>query len=860
MQCGKIHGNDFRNQHTFHAARGRIMRISSGMAGLVSVLRVGWANATRPNLRRLISLHTSRAVILLLAGSVPATTAAQPSPPAGPPIHVLWQFADIHVVVLGPNVVKINWTPLAGANKYFVQRNGEQISPNIQSNPAATAALSFTDNNAPANSTVTYSVIALVPGTIPSVDGTVQHGDRPHPSNAVTVVTPAPPPPPPPPPPAPVVTHHNDNGRTGVTRGERALSPESVSSPEFQKLFEFSVDGQVYGQPLFVPDVPGPDGIHRDLLVVVTEKNKLFVFDTLQLLHGSVVQPLFTFPLGTPLPFNFMAMGYTEHFLGIVVPKRVPATPSSDPAFYNISPSIGVTSTPVVDVAFHRVYLVAKVDLANGSGPLNVAFQLRGFDLSTQKEITGSPVTITGSVAGSGPGNTAGTITFNPSLHHQRAALLLSQGKIYVSFGSHQDTPVWHGWIMRYDQAALTQDAIWCSTPNGQGGSIWQAGGGPVADASGNLYVMTGNGENATDVDTTNSNFAQSFVKLDPNLKVLGSFTVPGAATQSADDVDLGSSGPVAIPGQNTLIGAGKDGKLVLIDRATTGMREMFQASLPEDGGHPSRTGLHHVHGVPVVWRSPEGRVLVYLWPERDHLRVFEYDTKTDKFASEVPIAMSQAEAPHGSFFYPSSMPGGALSLSVDETRLHRAVLWASHQTSQDALRANVPGTLRAFDAEDVTKELWNSEMNSMRDAVGLLGKYVPPTIAGGRVYLATFSDAVSVYGLKRWATFNRTDDPPSNLKQSGVFTRMITFENTGDTIWRKASFQLVPASAAANNWSVSSIQLPRDVNPGEWVQVTASFTAPSTAGQFAFSWRMSETGVSMFGEASPTELLSVNP
>lgn len=189
------------------------MRISSGIAGLVSVLRLGQASAPRANLRRSIFSHIPGLVILLLAGTVPWTTAAQT--PTGP--RPLWQFADIHVAVPGPNIVKIDWKPLAGANKYFVQRNGEQISPNIVSDPAATAALSFTDSNAPANSTLTYIVIALVPGTIPSTDGTVHTGELPHPSNAVTVNTPAltavlppppvsvavpvPPPPPPPPPP-----------------------------------------------------------------------------------------------------------------------------------------------------------------------------------------------------------------------------------------------------------------------------------------------------------------------------------------------------------------------------------------------------------------------------------------------------------------------------------------------------------------------------------------------------------------------------------------------------------------------------------------------------------------------------------
>jgi hypothetical protein len=174
------------------------MRISSGLAELVSVLRAGQANASRTNLRRLISSRIPSVVILLLAGSVSGTIEAQTPPEGRAPIPILWQFADIHVAVLGPNAVKIDWKPLAGANKYVVQRNGEQIGPEIQSDPAATAALSFTDNNAPANSTVTYVVIAQVPGTIHSIDGTAHTGELPHPSNAVTVVTPAPPPPPPP--------------------------------------------------------------------------------------------------------------------------------------------------------------------------------------------------------------------------------------------------------------------------------------------------------------------------------------------------------------------------------------------------------------------------------------------------------------------------------------------------------------------------------------------------------------------------------------------------------------------------------------------------------------------------------------
>ena len=359
---------------------------------------------------------------------------------------------------------------------------------------------------------------------------------------------------------------------------------------------------------------------------------------------------------------------------------------------------------------------------------------------------------------------------------------------------------------------------------------------------------MTGNGFTASDVGPVNH--AQSFVQLSPTLGELGWFTPPNAAAESADDVDLGSSGPVLIPGTTNLIGAGKDGMLFLLDQNTAlGMRQIFQASAPEDSNKPFRAGLHHVHGAPVVWRTSPSTVRVYLWPERDTLRVFSYSDTTATFSPTGASSMSTVQTPPGAGPYGTNMPGGILSLSADGNRHASGVLWASHEKSDDALTNVVSAIMRAFNAEDVTMELWNSEQVPARDSVGLFAKYVPPTVADGRVYLATFSNQIAVYGLRQWATSVSPASGPGTVNKGASFTFDVIFENTGITPWTTNGGFALTSTAA---FGPSSFALPRAViAPGEWATFPITLVAPNTAGTFAVSFQMTDA-IALFGETTP--------
>jgi hypothetical protein len=648
-----------------------------------------------------------------------------------------------------------------------------------------------------------------------------------------------------------VVTNRNNNGRTGATLGERALTVASVTSGEFRKIGAFPVQGQVYAQPLYVPHVPQPDGTVRNLLVVATMHDMLYVFDADAPLKspGTTPSPLMAYSLGTPLRFNYMSMALANFMLGegvLTIPNLAP----NDKAFYNIYPEIGITSTPVVDTMTMRVYAVAKVRTAAGV----VALQLWAFDLATHSVVAPSPVTLAATVPGTGAGSIGGILTFDPKFQHQRASLLLSRGSVYIGFGSHQDTPPFHGWLLRHDAASLQQTGVWCATPDGAGGSIWHAGSGLAADDSGRVYAITSNGLLPADM-TGPRNLAQRFVQFSPSLGLLAAFMPPDAVKKSEQDVDLGSSGPVLLPGTRMVIGAGKDGVLFLLDGdAGLASRQSFQASKKMDVPSLFGFGFHHLHGSPVVWRTGSGRMLVYLWPERDNLRVFQYDSGVGRFAPDVPVQMSAVEAPLG-FPIGISMPGGILSLSAYGSEPGSGLIWASIPTRDDAMHAVVKGTLRVFNAADVTQELWNSEQRG-RDRVGRFAKFTPPTIANGRVYLATFSNAVLLYGLRQWATFVSQSPVPATLKPGDRFTGRVTMANTGSKTWAASGrYALGLASAGdSTTWGTNRVPLPRDVSPGDTVSFDVTFVAPATPGSASLVWRMVQGRSGWFGEMTPKQ------
>lgn len=384
----------------------------------------------------------------------------------------------------------------------------------------------------------------------------------------------------------------------------------------------------------------------------------------------------------------------------------------------------------------------------------------------------------------------------------QRTALLWNHGRIYMGFGSHQDAPcpMYHGMLVAFDFDAtslklsqygkpflVTKLGETDPFPNldprtlGKGG-IWQAGNGPAADDSGNIYVMTGNGGFEKNVQ-----FSSSILKFSPNLDKVEWFAPANVGALNADslDIDLGSSGPVVLPGTDTdeLMGGGKQGVMYLVKPSALGGQQLH--GWPHDRTDPPiqyfwaahrwgpefiyhifpislfafATGYHHIHGAPAFWGDVRDgklqRGVMYVWPERDHVKAF---------------AWSRDTAPNGKFdpkpkkTGPKAglgMPGGFLSISADN--LSNGILWAALPLHDDAWVDIVRGALRAFEITPDGKTLtpiWTSFCAEPNDNFNF-AKYVPPTVANGKVYLATFSNLVNVYGLRPAGMSHSTDWKP---------------------------------------------------------------------------------------------------
>jgi hypothetical protein len=334
-----------------------------------------------------------------------------------------------------------------------------------------------------------------------------------------------------------------------------------------------------------------------------------------------------------------------------------------------------------------------------------------------------------------GTGEGGKQVNFTSYLHSQRPALTLVHDRLYAAFASYGDNTPYHGWVIGFDANNLNQTGVFNTTPDfGQGG-IWQAGQGLAADNDGFLYCLTGNGPypDANWRAPDGRSLHESIVKLTSDLAVSDWFAPHDARALDSGDVDLGSGGPLLIPGTALLVGGGKNGIYYLVNTANMGH---FAADLP--GANPLVPTLEvstsEIHGGPVYWNFPNGP-LVYVWPMDDRLRAYRVAAGQ---LQPNPVSTGPETAPD---------PGGFLSVSANGTDPASGILWASHPT-QSAGQAAAPGILRAYRAIDVSKEIWNSTMNGPRDAVGLFAKNCPPTIANGKVYLATFSNRLMVYGL----------------------------------------------------------------------------------------------------------------
>jgi len=377
----------------------------------------------------------------------------------------------------------------------------------------------------------------------------------------------------------------------------------------------------------------------------------------------------------------------------------------------DINGQIGIIGTPVIDRTRGVLYVVALTKSASGFEQ-----RLHELDLATGADLPESPRII----------QAAG---FNPLMQNQRPALLLANGMVYVSYASHCDKDPYHGYIMAYDAHSLAQQAVFNTSPTGEEASIWQSGQGPAADEQGNIYVVTGNGS-----WDGKQNFSESFLKFTPRLKLIDWFTPTNHFQLDKDDNDLNSSGATLIPGTDLVLGGGKEGVLYTIDRNHFGHLGDEHAQQ-----HFQATGSH-LHSI-VYWKSDQLGPLLYIWGQRDKERVYHF---TGVKLDEIPLMM-RPEANEGH-------PGAMLSLSANGGK--DGILWAAIHATGDSWHESRPGILHAYEANDIQHELWNSLQNASRDDCGEYSKMAPPTIANGRVYLATFgtenvgTGQMCVYGL----------------------------------------------------------------------------------------------------------------
>ena len=484
-----------------------------------------------------------------------------------------------------------------------------------------------------------------------------------------------------------VFTWRYDNSRMGSRGGEDKLSPDSVQPQRFGKMYSYAVDGAVYAQPLLVYGLDMPGIGPRNVALVATEHNSVYAFDA----DGKTFAPLW----------------HTTFLTG----PDVGPVPQSDTGG-TISPEIGITSTPVIDPDRLTLYAVAY---SKESGEYK--YRLHALDLRTGAERKGGPVTIAGFVHGSGYGSRDGGLQFDAKIQLQRAALLLDHGTIYIAFASHADLGPFHGWLFAYDALSLRQKAVWVSTPDGLQGGIWQSGAGPAADPSGAVYLGIGNG--TFDGDQGGRNYANSVVKMrmDGDNFLLGDYFTPfNYAELQRNDTDLGSGGPVLLPGQHStlLTTVGKEGRIYLLDADHMGQlapddRQIPQ-SIPDALGADDQAGFRSFT-TPAFWQG-----MLYFAGSRDHLTAFRLEN--DRL-SRHPVSRSAHRFP-----YPGATPvvtGGA-----DGSAVVWAVEWRGPQ----------PAVLHAYDAADLANELFNTEICTERDRLAPGVKWAVPIVFGGKVFL----------------------------------------------------------------------------------------------------------------------------
>jgi hypothetical protein len=508
-----------------------------------------------------------------------------------------------------------------------------------------------------------------------------------------------------------VTTYHNDNARDGWNAAETILTPQNVNFNGFGKLRELNVDANVDGQPLYVSGLTVAGQLHN-VLIVVTEHDSVYAFDA---------------DSGTQL-WKASALGANE-------------TTSDDHGCNQISPEIGITDTPVIDRSHGpngTVFLVAMSKDASSK----YHQRLHALDLATGADLQGSPTEIAATFPGTGYGSTNGMQVFDPGQYAERVGLLLMNGQIYLAWTSHCDEDPYTGWVMAYSESTLQQTSVLNLTPNGPStphfgdgeGSVWMSGAGLAGDTQGNIFFLDANGTFDTTLTANgfpvHGNFGNAFMKVSTTGNVLAAadyFAAYNLQAESDADQDLGSGGAMLLPDQtdakgNTrhlAVGAGKDTNIYVVDRDNMGK---FNASSNNAIYQELPNALSQgAWSMAALFNNT-----VYYAGNGDHLKAFPITSAL--------LATTPASASANSFPYPGATP------SVSSNGAQNGIVWAIE--NQNGL-----GVLHAYDTTKLPTELYDSnQAPNSRDHFSD-GKFVPPMIANGKVYVGTKS-SVAVFGL----------------------------------------------------------------------------------------------------------------
>ncbi|HEY2859764.1 MAG TPA: Ig domain-containing protein [Terracidiphilus sp.] len=505
-----------------------------------------------------------------------------------------------------------------------------------------------------------------------------------------------------------VTTWHNDQARDGANTQEYALTPATVSSAKFGKLFSCPVDGAIYAQPLWMPQL-SIGSAKYNVVFVATQHDSLYAFAAEAASGGTCKQlwhvNLIDGPHGGSAGETSVISAGTNTMVGS--------------GFGDIAPEVGVTGTPVIDPSTNTLYVVSKSVI-----PSSMTFfqRLHAIDLLTGKEKFAGPKTIAGTYPGSGDGGK--TTTFVPRQQNQRAGLALANGIVYIAWSSHEDNYPYYGWVMGYNAQTLAQLSAFNDTPDFLWGGIWMGGAAPSIDSTGNLFLITGNGTfNADSPTSPNHDYGDSLLKLTPALAVAQYFTPSDQASDQQNDADFGSGGTailVDLPknGSNPthlVIGGGKDGSLYLLNGDQLG------------GSGDSHAWQQFNMGTSVFSTGAFWNSTYYIAGVGGPLTAFSLNASTAKMNPTASSASSNG------FGFPGSTP--AISASGNSN----GILWAMDNglycTPQS--QGCAAAVLHAYDASNVAKELWNSSQTS-KDSAGFAVKFTVPTIANGRVYVGT--------------------------------------------------------------------------------------------------------------------------